>query len=228
MTKPISRLTVKLKTAKGRKLSSQQWLLRQLNDPYVRKAQAEGYRSRAAYKLTEILEKYPFIKAGHRVADLGAAPGGWTQVLSKHVGIERKGQVIALDLLPMPELPHVTFIQGDFTDAAVYDQLEALLDAPLDSVLTDMSPQTSGHPATDHLRIIGLVEEALDFACHHLRPGGSFVAKVFQGGAQGDLLERVKRDFTRVVHMKPKASRKNSPEMYLIALGFKGKKNMSL
>lgn len=223
MTKPPSRAKVKLKTGRGRKLSSQRWLTRQLNDPYVRKAQAEGYRSRATYKLTEILERYPLVKPGHRVVDLGAAPGGWAQVLAKYVKPQaKKGAVIGVDLLEIAPLPDITFIQGDFTDDKILTELEETLDGkPLDGVFSDMSPATSGHQGTDHLRIVQLVDEALYFALQHLRPGGLFVAKVFQGGAQGDLLNQVKQNFTKIVHMKPKASRKDSPEMYLIAIGYK-------
>ncbi len=223
MTLPTNRRQkVRLKTARGRKISSQRWLQRQLNDPYVRKAQAEGYRSRAAYKLLEIMEKYPQLASAKTVVDLGAAPGGWTQVARDVMCKKKPTKIVALDILEMDPLEGVEVIQGDFTQDEVLDQLMEKVTDPVDFVLSDMSPSTSGHQPTDHLRIIAFVEMALDFALKTLRPGGHFVAKVFQGGAQGDLLKEIKSHFEKVHHFKPPASRKTSPEMYLIALGFKG------
>jgi 23S rRNA (uridine2552-2'-O)-methyltransferase len=213
-------LTTRLRTAKGRTMASQKWLERQLNDPYVRAAQARGLRSRAAFKLIEIDEKYHLLKPGARVVDLGAAPGGWTQVVAQKAG--PRGRVVALDLLAMDPLPGATVLQGDFQDPAAEQAVLAALDGPADLVLSDMAPNTTGHGATDHLRIIGLAELALDFAIKVLAPGGGFVAKVFQGGSEKTLLEALKRNFASVRHAKPPASRKDSSELYVVAMGFRG------
>ncbi len=213
-----SSLSVRVKTAKGRKLASTNWLKRQLNDPYVRRAQAEGYRSRAAYKLLELDDRFRLISRGARVADLGAAPGGWCQV-----ALARGARaVVGVDLLEMAPLPGATLLQGDFTDPEVASAVRAALGGPADVVLSDMAANTSGHRETDHLRIMALVEAAFLFACAVLRPGGGFVAKTFQGGASADVLARVKAAFARVRHAKPPASRAESPETYLIAQGFRG------
>ena len=213
-------LSTRLRTAKGRTTASQKWLERQLNDPYVRAAKAAGWRSRAAFKILELDEKYHIFKPGQRVVDLGAAPGGWTQVAAQRVG--NAGKVVGLDLLPMDEIAGATLLQGDFQDEAVEQAVLAALDGPADLVLSDMAPNTTGHNATDHLRILGLIELALDFAGKVLVPGGVFVAKAFQGGTERDLLNRMKRDFASVKHAKPPASRKGSAEMYVVAQGFRG------
>lgn len=211
-------LRTRVKTAKGRRLSSTLWLERQLNDPYVQKAQAEGYRSRAAYKLMELDDKYGFLKKGKTVVDLGAAPGGWTQV-----AVERTGaRVISVDLSEMDPIPGVEIIRGDFTtDDVLAKVLETVEGASVDVVLSDMAAASTGHRQTDHLRIMALVEIALDFAIQVLSPGGVFVAKVLQGGTEIDLLNRLKHHFEKVVHAKPPASRKDSSEMYVVAMGFK-------
>ncbi|PWC27907.1 rRNA methyltransferase [Pseudoroseomonas aestuarii] len=213
-------LTTRLRTAKGRTTASQKWLERQLNDPYVRAAKAAGWRSRAAFKIIELDEKYGLFHPGQRVVDLGAAPGGWTQVAVQKAG--ERGKVVGLDLLPMDVIAGATLLQGDFQDAAVEQAVLDTLDGPADLVLSDMAPNTTGHNATDHLRILGLVELALDFAGKVLVPGGGFVAKVFQGGTERDLLNRLKRDFASVKHAKPPSSRKDSAEMYVVAQGFRG------
>lgn len=213
-------LTTRLRTAKGRTTASQKWLERQLNDPYVRAAKAAGWRSRAAFKIIELDEKYGLFRPGQRVVDLGAAPGGWTQLAVQKVG--ERGKVVGLDLLPMDVIAGATLLQGDFQDEAVEQAVLAALDGPADLVISDMAPNTTGHNATDHLRILGLVELALDFAGKVLVPGGAFVAKVFQGGTERDLLNRLKRDFASVKHAKPPASRKDSAEMYVVAQGFRG------
>ncbi|MBC9179511.1 RlmE family RNA methyltransferase [Roseomonas sp. ACRSG] len=213
-------LSTRLRTAKGRTTASQKWLERQLNDPYVRAAKAAGWRSRAAFKILELDEKYHIFKPGQRVVDLGAAPGGWTQVAVQRVG--NTGKVVGLDLLPMDEIAGATLLQGDFQDEAVEQAVLEALDGPAELVLSDMAPNTTGHNATDHLRILGLIELALDFAGKVLVPGGAFVAKAFQGGTERDLLNRMKRDFASVKHAKPPASRKGSAEMYVVAQGFRG------
>jgi 23S rRNA (uridine2552-2'-O)-methyltransferase len=217
-------LKQRLKTAKKRTLSSQKWLERQLNDPYVARAKREGYRSRAAYKLLDIDEKYRLLKPGLRVVDLGAAPGGWSQVAAKKVGSpEGKGRVVGIDLLPTEPLPGVEFITLDFLDADAPDRLMALLGGPADVVMSDMAANATGHKKTDHLRIVGLAEAAADFARSVLAPGGAFVAKVLQGGTEGTLLADLKRDFTTVRHVKPAASRAGSAELYVLAAGFRGR-----
>jgi 23S rRNA (uridine2552-2'-O)-methyltransferase len=208
----------RLKTAKGRTPSSQRWLERQLNDPYVREAQHHGYRSRSAFKLKEIDEKLNLIRKGMTVLDLGAAPGGWCQIAME----KGAAHVIALDLLKMEPVPGVTFLQMDFMDDDAPEALVAALGGGADVVLTDMAPNTTGHRATDHLRIMALAEAAYEFASQVLRPGGSFVAKVFQGGTEQELLKRLKADFATVKHIKPPASRKDSAEQYVVATGFRG------
>ncbi|MCB1784408.1 MAG: RlmE family RNA methyltransferase [Alphaproteobacteria bacterium] len=214
--------TEKVKTARRRKSSSTRWLQRQLNDPYVARAEKEGYRGRAAFKLIEIDEKLGFLKPGAAIIDLGAAPGGWCQVATK------KGcHVIAIDLLAMDELPGVTAFQMDFMDDTAPDLLKAELakispDGLADLVMSDMAPNTTGHKQTDHLRIMAVVEAAYYFSTEVLKPGGAFVAKVFQGGAQNTLLAEMKKSFETVRHIKPPASRKESSEQYVIATGFRG------
>jgi 23S rRNA (uridine2552-2'-O)-methyltransferase len=221
------RLRVTVKTGGKRKLSSKLWLERQLNDPYVAQARRDGWRSRAAYKLIEMDDKYRFLKPGLTVVDLGAAPGGWSQVAAKRVGSvdgngTNKGRVIAIDLLEMPEIVGVTFAQLDFLDADAPDKLIAMMEGRADVVLSDMAANTTGHRKTDQLRIVGLVETAAAFAADVLRPGGTFVAKVFQSGADADLLAQLKRDFATVRHVKPAASRQDSSERYVLATGFRG------
>lgn len=212
------RVPVKVKKTRGRTASSHQWLQRQLNDPYVAKARASGYRSRAAFKLVELDEKFRFLKKGARILDLGAAPGGWSQVAAA-----RGATVVAADVLAMDEIPGVTFFQADLTDPDVPAMLKQALDGPADVVLTDMAAPTTGHRATDHIRTVALVEIALEVAEDTLRPGGAFVGKVFQGGSSNELLARLKRAFREVKHVKPPASRAESVELYVVALGFKAK-----
>lgn len=212
----------RVKTAKGRKSSSTRWLQRQLNDPYVNKAQQEGLRGRAAFKLVELDERLNLLKSGMVVVDLGAAPGGWCQVAT------RKGcKVVAIDLLDMDEMADVDFIKMDFMGEEAPDILKTMIakyneDGLADLVLSDMAPNTTGHKQTDHLRIMAVVETAFLFACEVLRPQGSFVAKVFQGGAQNTLMAEMNKRFEKVRHVKPPASRKESSEQYVIASGFKG------
>ncbi len=210
----------KVKTARGRKLSSTLWLERQLNDPYVMRAKAEGYRSRAAYKLLDIDEKYKILKKGARVVDLGAAPGGWCQVASKKVGA--KGRVVGIDYLEMPAIENVQLLQMDFNDPAAPEALKKMIAGPVDIVLSDMAAPTTGHKQTDHMSIMALCESGLEFAEEVLVPGGVYVAKTFQGGAGNDLLARLKKLFTKVTHFKPKSSRADSAEMYVVAIGFMG------
>jgi len=215
-------LAVRVKTARKRSNSSFRWLERQLNDPYVAEAQRHGYRSRAAFKLIELDDKYRFLRPGQRVVDLGAAPGGWAQVAVARVrSREGKGTVVALDLLEIPAIVGAKLIVGDFTAPGMEKTLIETLGGPPDVVLSDMSPSTTGHRGTDHLRIMGLVEAAAAFAIDVLVPHGTFVAKVFEGGAQKSVLDELKRRFTSVRHVKPPASRKDSAEMYLVASGFK-------
>jgi 23S rRNA (uridine2552-2'-O)-methyltransferase len=213
-------LSTRLRTAKGRSSQSQRWLERQLNDPYVAAAKAQGYRSRAAFKLTELDEKFRLLKPGGRVVDLGAAPGGWTQVAIRKVG--ERGRVVGLDLLPVDPVPGATILQGDFQDPAAEAEVERALGGQADLVLSDMAPNTTGHAATDHLRIMALAELALHFALRVLAPGGAFVAKVFQGGSEKAFLDTLKQRFAAVRHAKPPASRKDSAELYVVATGFKG------
>jgi 23S rRNA (uridine2552-2'-O)-methyltransferase len=216
-------LKTRVKMTRKRTVASARWLERQLNDPYVAQARREGYRSRAAYKLLEIDDKYKMLKRGERIVDLGAAPGGWSQVAAARVGShEGRGRVIAIDLLEMDPIEGVEFRQMDFHDRKAPDQLREWLGGLADGVLSDMAANATGHRKTDQLRIIGLVELAADFASEVLAPGGFFLAKVLQGGAEGELLARLKRDFTTVRHVKPKASRADSAELYLLATGFRG------
>src|SRR3954471_765692 len=217
------RLRVTVKSAGKRKLSSTLWLERQLNDPYVAQAKRDGYRSRAAYKLIEIDDKHRFLKHGMAVVDLGAAPGGWSQIAAKRVGaVEGKGKVVAIDLLEMPEIAGVDFAQLDFLAEDAPGKLRAMLGGGADVVLSDMAANTTGHRKTDQLRIIGLVESAAAFAAEVLKPGGTFVAKVFQSGADASLMTQLKRDFASVKHVKPASSRKDSSERYVLAMGFRG------
>ena len=217
------RLHVTVRTGGKRKLSSKLWLERQLNDPYVAQAKREGYRSRAAFKLVEIDDKYHVLKPGMTVVDLGAAPGGWSQVAAKRVGAANgKGRVIAIDLLEMPEIPGVQFAQLDFHADDAPEKLTAMLGGRADVVLSDMAANTTGHRKTDQLRIVGLVEIAAAFASEVLNPGGTFLATVFQSGADAELLGQLKRDFATVRHVKPAASRQDSSERYVLATGFRG------
>lgn len=209
----------RLRTAKKRTTSSARWLTRQLNDPYVKKAKADGYRSRAAYKLIELDEKFDLFKGVTRAVDLGIAPGGWSQVLRLKCP---KAKVVGIDLLPTDPIEGVTIFQMDFMADEAPAALEGALDGPPDLVLSDMAANTVGHKQTDHLRTMGLVETAADFAIHTLAPGGTFVAKVLAGGTDTELLTLLKRHFTSVKHAKPPASRKDSSEWYVIAKGFKG------
>jgi 23S rRNA (uridine2552-2'-O)-methyltransferase len=213
-------LKVRVKTAKKRSLSSTLWLERQLNDPYVARAKREGLRSRAAFKLIEIDDKHRFLKPGARVLDLGAAPGGWSQVAVKRIG--SGGKVIAIDVLEMDEIPGVEFARLDFLDPAAPEQLRAMLGGSADVVLSDMAANATGHRKTDHIKIVALVEAAAEFAAEVLRPGGTFVAKVLQGGTEGTLLADLKRNFATVRHIKPAASRADSAELYVLASGFRG------
>jgi 23S rRNA (uridine2552-2'-O)-methyltransferase len=217
-------LTVRLKSARRRSASSQRWLERQLNDPYVAAAKREGWRSRAAFKLIEIDDKYRILKPGQRVVDLGAAPGGWSQVAALRVKAdEGRGQVIAIDYLPVDPIAGVTILEMDFLDDGAPDQLKSLLrEGGADVVLSDMAAPTTGHTSTDHLRIMALAEAAALFAAEVLAPGGAFLAKVFQGGTERALLDMLKRDFAIVRHVKPKASRSDSAELYVLATGFRG------
>jgi 23S rRNA (uridine2552-2'-O)-methyltransferase len=214
-------LKVRVKSARGRSVSSKQWLERQLNDPYVARAKREGFRSRAAFKLMEIDDKHRFLRPGLRVVDLGAAPGGWSQLAAKRVGAPERGRVIAIDLLPVDPIPGVEAIQLDFLDASAPERLQAALAGGADVVLSDMAANATGHRATDHLKIMGLVEAAADFARAVLNPGGSFLAKVLQGGTEAALLADLKRDFASVKHVKPAASRSDSAELYVLATGFR-------
>jgi 23S rRNA (uridine2552-2'-O)-methyltransferase len=210
----------KLRTAKKRTQSSARWLTRQLNDPYVRQAKADGFRSRAAYKLAELDDRFGLLKSARRVVDLGIAPGGWSQVVRKRAP---KAGVVGIDLLPTEPIEGVTIFQMDFMAEEAPAALESALDGPPDLVLSDMAANTVGHKQTDHLRTMGLVETAADFAIQTLAPGGAFVAKVLAGGTDSDLLALLKRHFTSVKHAKPPASRKDSSEWYVIAQGFKGR-----
>ena len=214
---------IKLKKSRGRTTSSRHWLERQLNDPYVAAAKRDGYRSRAAYKLEEIADKYGLLRPGDVVVDLGAAPGGWSQIAAKRVGaVDGKGKVVAIDLLEMPEIPGVQFAQLDFLDVAAPEKLIAMLGGRADAVLSDMAANTTGHRKTDQLRIVALVEAAALFASEVLKPGGTFLAKVFQSGADADLLAQLKRDYATVRHVKPASSRQDSSERYVLATGFRG------
>jgi len=217
------RLHVTVKSGGKRKLSSKLWLERQLNDPYVAQAKRDGLRSRAAYKLSEIDDKYHFLKPGITVVDLGAAPGGWSQIAAKRVGAtDGRGKVVAIDLLEMPGIPGVSFAQLDFLKEDAPEKLLKMMGSRADVVLSDMAANTTGHRKTDQLRILGLVEGAAAFASDVLNPGGTFVAKVFQSGADAELLAQLKRDFASVRHVKPASSRQDSSERYVLAMGFRG------
>jgi len=205
---------------KRKSQSSRTWLERQLNDPYVIRAKREGFRSRAAFKLIEIDDKHHLLKPGAKVADLGAAPGGWSQVAAKRVGA--RGRVVGIDILAMDEIPGVDFAQIDFLDPAAPDKLKAMLGGPADVVLSDMAANATGHRPTDHLKIMALVEAAAEFASEVLKDGGAFLAKVIQGGTESALLAALKRDFATVKHVKPAASRADSAELYVLATGFRG------
>lgn len=217
-------LKVRVKTSKGRKIGSTLWLQRQLNDPYVAKARAEGYRSRAAFKIQELDERYNLFHKGQRIVDLGAAPGGWCQVAAPIIGsTDERPLLVGIDYLEMAPIPGVILLQKDFNDEDAPDALIAAMGGhKADIVMSDMAAPTTGHRATDHLRIIALVELAADFAIHVLAPGGTFIAKVFQGGTEHELLGMLKRHFATTIHAKPKASRADSAETYLLARGFKG------
>jgi 23S rRNA (uridine2552-2'-O)-methyltransferase len=216
-------MAVRVKTAKQRKPSSTAWLTRQLNDPYVAEAKRLGYRSRAAFKLIELDDRFHVLKRGALIVDLGAAPGGWTQIAVARVGAsEGKGRVVAADILPMEPVPGALILQQDFLAPEAPAAIKAALGGPADVVLSDMAQPTTGHAATDHLRIVALAEAAYDFAREVLAPGGTFIAKVFQGGAEGELLAALKRDFASLRHAKPPASRAESAEVYVVAQGFRG------
>jgi 23S rRNA (uridine2552-2'-O)-methyltransferase len=217
----------RVKTAKGRSVSSKLWLERQLNDPYVARAKREGFRSRAAYKLIEIDDKYRLLRPGARVADLGAAPGGWSQVAAKRIGAaEGKGRLVAIDVLEMAPIVGVEFAQLDFLDPAAPARIKAMLGGPADVVLSDMAANATGHRQTDHLKIMALAEAAADFAREVLGEGGAFLCKVLQGGTEAMLLAQLKRDFATVRHVKPAASRSDSAELYLIATSYRGRRNV--
>jgi 23S rRNA (uridine2552-2'-O)-methyltransferase len=217
------RLHVTVKTGGKRKLSSKLWLERQLNDPYVSRSRREGFRSRAAYKLIEIDDKYHFLKPGMTVIDLGAAPGGWSQVAAKRVGSEGgKGRVVAIDLLEMPEIVGVSFAQLDFLEPDAPRRLIEMTEGRADVVMSDMAANTTGHRKTDQLRMVGLVEAAAVFAAEVLKSGGTFLAKTFQSGADAELMAQLKRDYASVRHVKPAASRQDSSERYVLATGFRG------
>lgn len=215
---PLRGLSVSVKTAKNRSPASARWLARQLNDPYVTAAKQQGWRSRAAFKLLELDDKFHLIRKGARVLDLGAAPGGWTQVAVKRGA----ASVLAVDLLPVDPIYGATILTGDFTDPDMPERLLAELGGGADLVLSDMAPNTTGHASTDHIRIVALADMALDFAIQILEPGGAFVAKVFQGGSEKRILDLLKRNFASVRHAKPPASRKESSELYVVAAGFRG------
>lgn len=214
---------MRVKTARGRTVSSQRWLQRQLNDPYVAEAKKRGYRSRAAFKLLQLDDQFRFLKHGARVVDLGAAPGGWTQVAVERVRPQQSGGVVVgLDLTPIEPVAGATVLAKDFYDEDAPAALEELLGGPADVVLSDMAAAATGETQVDHLRIMGLAEAAHDFARQVLKPGGSFVAKVLRGGTERILLDRLKRDFAKVRHVKPEASRADSAEMYVVGTGFRG------
>jgi 23S rRNA (uridine2552-2'-O)-methyltransferase len=215
-------LKVRVKSGKGRSLSSKLWLQRQLNDPYVARAKREGFRARAAYKLVEIDDKYRLLRPGARVVDLGAAPGGWSQVAARRV-CAGQGRVVAVDILEMAPVAGVDFVRRDFLDPGAADDIKARLGGPADVVLSDMAANATGHRKTDHLKIMALAEAAAEFARAVLAPGGAFLCKVLQGGTEATLLAALKRDFAVVRHVKPAASRTDSAELYLLATGFRGR-----
>jgi 23S rRNA (uridine2552-2'-O)-methyltransferase len=212
-------LHTRVKTAKGRRMSSTLWLQRQLNDPYVMEAKRLGYRSRAAFKLIELDDKFHVLKPGARVVDLGAAPGGWTQVSMQRIGT--KGHVVGIDLLEIEAVAGADLIRGDFLDDDAPERIKALMGGPADVVLSDMAASATGHPQTDHLRIMSLLEVAVEFATDVLAPGGAFIGKVLQGGTENQLLTALKQNFKIVKHAKPPASRSDSAEVYVVAMGFK-------
>jgi 23S rRNA (uridine2552-2'-O)-methyltransferase len=211
-------LKERLRTAKGRTKSSQLWLERQINDPYVRAAKQSGYRSRAAYKLAEMDAKYHFLKRGQSAVDLGAAPGGWTQVLVERLG---EGRVVAVDIQEVEPINGAALMKLDFMHADAPDAIKRALSGPVDTVVSDMASPATGHRETDHLRVMALCEAALEFAMEVLKPGGAFLCKVLRGGTERALLETLKRRFTKVIHVKPPASRADSAEMYVLAMGFR-------
>ena len=219
-------LKTRVKTAKKRTLSSTLWLERQLNDPFVARAKREGYRSRAAYKLIELDDRFRLLKPGARIVDLGAAPGGWSQIAADRVKAkDGAGRVVAIDLLDMEPIAGVDFAVKDFNDEDAPAVVKAMLEGEADGVMSDMAANTTGHKQTDHLRIVALAELAAEFACEVLAAGGFFVAKVLQGGTEGQLLARLKRDFAMVRHVKPAASRADSAELYVLATGFRGRRD---
>ena len=217
-------LTVRVRSARRRKASSTEWLTRQLNDPYVAEARRQGYRTRAAFKLVQLDERFHLLRRGQLVVDLGCAPGGWSQIAAARVGAGTAdgGAVVGVDLSETDSLPGAVLLRGDFRDAAVVGEIRAALGGPADLVLSDMAAPATGHAATDHLRVVALAEDALALAETLLKPGGAFVAKVFQGGAAGDLLAALKQSFAEVRHAKPAASRAESAETYVVAKGFRG------
>ena len=223
-SKPTGRrATVRVKTARGRTVSQQRWLQRQLNDPYVAEAKKRGYRSRAAFKLLQLDDQFRFLKRGVRVVDLGAAPGGWTQVAVERAKPEQSnGVVIGIDITPVDPIAGATVLAKDFYDDDAPELLTKLLGGPADVVLSDMAAAATGETQVDHLRIMGLAEAAHDFARQVLKPGGTFVAKVLRGGTERTLLDLLKKDFTKVRHVKPEASRADSAEMYVVGTGFRG------
>ena len=216
-------LRTRVKSARGRKVSSTRWLERQLNDPYVQKAKRMGYRSRAAFKLIELDDKFHFLTKGAKILDLGAAPGGWTQVALERAG--KDARVVGIDLLEIEAIAGADLLQGDFLDDDAPERLRHHLNGPADVVLTDMAASATGHTQTDHLRIMVLLEAAIDFAVEVLAPGGAFVGKVLQGGTENQLLATLKRQFKVVKHAKPPASRSDSAEIYVVAMGFRGRES---
>jgi 23S rRNA (uridine2552-2'-O)-methyltransferase len=217
-------LKTRVKTARKRSLSSTLWLERQLNDPYVAQAKRDGYRSRAAYKLIEMDERHRLFHSGQRIVDLGAAPGGWSQIAARKTGAAQgKGKVVGIDLLEMEGIAGVEFTVMDFNDNDAPERIKAMLGGPADGVMSDMAANATGHKQTDHLKIVALAELAADFAREVLAPGGFFVAKVLQGGTEHTLLAALKRDFAQVRHLKPAASRPDSAELYVLATGFRGR-----
>jgi len=217
------RLSVKVKSAGKRSVSSTRWLERQLNDPYVAEAKRLGYRSRAAFKLAELDDRLHLLKPGARIVDLGAAPGGWTQIAVERARTsDGRGQVVALDLLPMQPIAGAEILEMDFLDSGARERIRSALGGPADLVMSDMAAPSTGHSQTDHLRIMALAEAAYAFAAEILSPGGAFLAKVLRGGTEKELLDRLKRDFATVRHVKPPASRADSAEIYVVATGFRG------
>lgn len=216
--------SVKLKKQKNRSNSSKKWLSRQLNDPYVAKSKLDGYRSRAAYKIIEINQKYKIFKQGMKVVDLGAAPGGWSQIAAEEVG--KNGRVVAIDLLEFAPIDGVISAQMDFYDPETPTRLTEMLGSKADVIMSDMAANATGHAPTDHIRIMDLCEMSFNFACKTLNSGGHFIAKILRGGTEHELLAVIKRKFTTVKHFKPESSRQDSKEIYLVALGFKNESNI--